>query len=519
MDFPTPPGIDFLRLLEFPLERVPDKTAFVDDAGSVTFAELDRRANGLARHFLELGLAPGERVATVLPNGIPFVLAEIATLRAGLVKVPLNIRFHREEVLYALADCRPRVLICGPSLAAEVEARRERVPSLERILVVGGSFESASAAAEGTAAEGAAVRWPHPPGAPILLRYTGGTTGRPKGIVHTAESFLAIHLDVLRELAIPGDEVALHLGHLSHGLNFMWAAWYAQGATQILRERFDPAAVWRDLAGYGVTYTYMVPTMIHRLLEADDGSLGAVALRSFLYASAPMPVPLLRRAIARFGPIFTQVYTLSEAPVITTIMRPEEHLEIEGRCGPRLGSCGRPVVTMDLRLVDEAGREVEEGAVGEIAVRSTNCMAGYWELPEETVATLVGGWVMTGDMARRDEAGFLYLVDRKKDIIITGAFNVWPKEVETVLYRHPAVDQCAVVGVPDPEWGEIIKAYVVLKPGAAASAEELVGLCREHLADYKKPRQIAFVAALPLSPVGKISRKDLRERAAGEAGA
>jgi len=512
MDFPTPPGIDFLRLLEFPLDRVPDKTAFVDDAGSITYAETDRQANRLARWFLDLGLEPGERVATVLPNGIPFVVAEIATLRAGLVKVPLNIRFHREEVLYAVADCRPRVLICGPALAAEVEARRQRVPSLERILVVGGegadSYEAVTATGEGPR-----VRRPHSPEAPILLRYTGGTTGRPKGIVHTAESFLAINLDVVRELAIPTDEVALHLGHLSHGLNFMWAAWYAQGATQVLRERFDPKAVWRDLAEHRISYTYMVPTMIHRLLEADDGCLRDLALRSFLYASAPMPVPLLRRAIERFGPIFTQVYTLSEAPVITTILRPEEHHEVEGRCGPRLGSCGRPVVTMDLVLVDDDGRPVAEGAVGEVAVRSVNCMAGYWDLPQETATTLVDGRVRTGDMGRLDEDGFLYLVDRKKDIIITGAFNVWPKEVETVLYRHPAVDQCAVVGVPDPEWGEIIKAFVVLKEGRTATADDLVALCRENLADYKKPRQVEFVDTLPLSPVGKISRKALRERA------
>ncbi len=511
MAFQTPPGIDFLALLERPLGRVPEKTAFIDDAGSASFAEVDAQANRLARWFLAAGLTPGERVATVLPNAIPFIVSEIAILHAGLVKVPLNIRFHREEVLYAVADCRPRVLICGPELAGEIEARRREVPSLARILVVGegdGRDRYEDVVAKG---DGPAVRRPHRPDDPLLLRYTGGTTGRPKGIVHTAESILAIHLDVLRELAIPADEVALHLGHLSHGLNFMWAAWYAQGATQILRERFDPSAVWQDIDRHRVTYTYMVPTMIQRLLEADDGSHDAASLKRFLYASAPMPVPLLRRALARFGPIFTQVYTLSEAPVITTILHPAEHLEKETRCGPRLGSCGRPVMTMALRLLDEEGCEAPDGAVGEIAVRSTNNMAAYWDLPEETAKTLVEGWVMTGDLARRDEEGFLYLVDRKKDVIITGAFNVYPKEVEAVLYRHPAVAQCAVVGVPDPEWGEAIKAFVVVKEGMTVTPEALVALCRDNLADYKKPRQVAFVDALPLSPVGKISRRALRE--------
>ncbi len=507
----TPPGIDFLALLERPLERVPHKTALIDDGGSASFAEVDARADRLARWFLTLGLEPGERVATVLPNAIAFIVCEIAILRAGLVKVPLNIRFHREEVLYAIADCRPRVLICGPDLAAQIEARRQEVPSLERILVVGGEGGSESYDRLVLEGDGPKVRRPHRPDDPLLLRYTGGTTGRPKGILHTAASFLAIHLDVLRELAIPEEEVALHLGHLSHGLNFMWAAWYAQGATQVLRERFDPLAVWRDIARLKVSYTYMVPTMIQRLLDADDGSHDAASLKRFLYASAPMPVPLLRRALARFGPIFTQVYTLSEAPVITTILHPAEHLEKETRCGPRLGSCGRPVITMALRLLDEEGRPVPDGEVGEIALRSTNNMAAYWDLPEETAETLVEGWVMTGDLARRDEEGFLYLVDRKKDVIITGAFNVYPKEVEAVLYRHPAVAACAVVGVPDPEWGEAIKAFVVVKEGATVTAEDLVALCRAHLADYKKPRCIAFVEALPLSPIGKISRKALRD--------
>jgi acyl-CoA synthetase (AMP-forming)/AMP-acid ligase II len=224
-----------------------------------------------------------------------------------------------------------------------------------------------------------------------------------------------------------------------------------------------------------------------------------------------MPVPLLRQAIARYGNIFLQVYTLSESPVITTIMHPEEHLEIESALGPRLASCGREIMTMEIKLIDDDGNEVADGEAGEIAVRSANNMAGYWRLPKETAETLVDGWVRTGDMARRDRDGYLYLADRKKDIIITGAFNVYPKEVEDVLYRHPAVEHCAVVGEPDEEWGEAIKAFVVLRAGQQASPDELIELCKEHLASYKKPRKVVFVDALPLSPVGKVMRRALRD--------
>ena len=233
------------------------------------------------------------------------------------------------------------------------------------------------------------------------------------------------------------------------------------------------------------------------------------SLRMFIYASAPMPVPLLRQAIQRYGNVFSQVYTLSESPVITTMMRPEEHIDRQTAAGPRLASCGREVLTMKVRVVDDAMRDVPDGEVGELAVRSVNNMAEYWRLPDETQATLVDGWVLTGDMAVRDEDGYLHIVDRKKDVIITGALNVYPKEVENILYRHPSVSEVAVVGMPDDEWGEIIRAVVVLKPGTTATEDELVRLCRDNLASYKKPRIVEFVDELPLSPVGKIMRRAL----------
>ena len=513
--YASPPGVGIDGLLRHGVFRTPDKVALVDDHGAITYREAEAASNRLARWLAANGVRRGDRVALILPNGIPFVVAELAILRLGAVKVPLNIRFAAPEVLYALADCAPAALVATPDYAARVQADRARVPSLGAILTSGGTapglpaYEDIVRSGDGTPLPATV----YGDDEPVLIRYTGGTTGRPKGVVHTHRSYLAVVLDVVRENALVEQDIALHLGHLSHGLNFMWPAWYLLGATQILRERFDPAATWRDFAHHKATWVYMVPTMIHMLLEVDDRAADVATLRCFPYASAPMPVPLLRRAIARFGNIFTQVYTLSEAPVITTMMRPHEHLETDTECGPRLGSVGREVPTFELRLVDGDGRDVPPGDVGEITVRSVNNMAGYWNLPEETAATLFDGWLRTGDMARRASDGFLHLADRKKDIVITGGFNVWPKEVEDALLGHPDVAQAAVVGAPDEKWGEIVVAYVVAKPGCRPSPEALAAHCLELLADYKKPRRFHIVEALPLTPVGKVSRAALRERA------
>lgn len=510
----SPPGVGIDHLLRQGAQRSADKIALVDDLRSITYGEAEVASNRMARWLAANGVRRGDRVALILPNGIAFIVAELAILRLGAVKVPLNIRFAVPEVLYALADCAPTVLIATPDYAARLQAERAQMPSLGAIITVGGAV-SGCAVYEDIVASGD----PSPVAAeayddndPVLIRYTGGTTGRPKGVVHTHRSYVAVVLDVVRENMLAEQDTALHLGHLSHGLNFMWPAWYMLGATQVLRERFDPTATWADFSRHKVTWVYMVPTMIHMLLDADDRRADVSTLRSFTYASAPMPVPLLRRAIARFGRIFTQVYTLSEAPVITTMMRPHEHIETETDCGPRLGSIGREVPTFELRLIDDEGRDVASGAVGEIAVRSINSMAGYWNLPGETARTLVDGWLRTGDMARRASDGFLHLADRKKDIVITGGFNVWPKEVEDALLGHPDVAQAAVVGAPDEKWGEIVVAYVVPKAGRTPSAEALVAHCRERLADYKKPRRVHLVDALPLTPVGKISRAALRAR-------
>ena len=507
----TSPGASICDVLDSVLGCHNDRIALVDDIEFATFAEIDDRANRLAQTFVARGLSPGDRLAIILPNVIAFIVAEIAALRCGAVKVPLNIRSHLNEVMYSLANCEPTILVCDPNYGRMVAERRAELPFLRAIYVVGQNVDGCDsygrAVDDGIAAR---VHHHYRPDDPVLIRYTGGTTGKPKGIVHTNAAYVSAVMDTIREFNIGPSDTSLQLGHLSHGSNFFWPAFFAQGARQILRERFDPKQVLDDFARHRVSFVYMVPTMVHRLLKEDDGTADVSSLRVFMYASAPMPLSVLRPAIGRFGSIFYQVYTLSEAPVITTLMRPQDHVERETSVGLRLASCGRPIETMQLRLLDSEGCEVERGEVGEITVRSVNNMTGYWNLPEQTARTLVDGWVLTGDMARLDEDGFYHLVDRKNDVIITGGFNVYPKEVEDVLYTHLAVSQCAVIGVPDEEWGEVVTAYVVLARGRNVTEDDLIAHCRASLAGYKKPRNVVFVEALPLTAIGKVSRRDLR---------
>lgn len=508
----TPPGIGFARFVTYPVPRVPDKIAVIDEKDRATFAQMETWSNRLARTFLKQGARAGDRVALILPNAIAFIVTEIAIIKAGMVKVPLNYRFHPKEVAYALSDCEPAILVCDTAYLAKLAGEGVLPASIKGVFVVGGggertlSYDDAIGAGDASALPVVAR-----PDEPILIRYTGGTTGRAKGIVHTDASLTNMHRDLISEFTIREWDVALHLGHLSHGSNFAWAAFYGMGATQIVRERFDPEGVLRDITEHRVTFTYMVPTMLQRVLREDDGSADVSSLTRVWVSSAPIPVPVIRQAIARFGNIFVQAYTLSECPPVTAVLRPEEIVDKTTRFGPRIGSCGREALTMEIRLLDDNGKEVPDGEVGEIAVRSANNMSEYWRLPDETRKTLVDGWLRTGDMAGRDEDGYLYIVDRKKDVIITGGFNVYPKEIEDVIYTHPDVAAAGVVGVPDDELGEIIVAYVVARDGAAVEAGALIQLCRDNLASYKKPRDIRFVTELPLTPVGKVSRRELRE--------
>ena len=283
-----------------------------------------------------------------------------------------------------------------------------------------------------------------------------------------------------------------------------------RGCTVYVHDGFDAAAVARELDAHRITTTHVVPTMLSWLLEQELEHEALSALRLVLYASAPMPVGLLRRGIDRLGPIFIQGYGQTESGPLATTLHPEEH-HLEGAESAWLASCGRAVPGVELRILDEEGGELPAGEIGEIAIRSQFNMIGYWHDPELTAAALVDGWLRTGDMAHMDALGYVYIVDRKKDLIITGGENVFPREVEEILYAHPAVLEAAVVGVPDPTWGESPLAIVVLRPQAQVAEQELVDFCRDRLAHYKCPKSVEFCDDLPKTPSGKVLKRTLRE--------
>lgn len=496
------------------LRRHADRVALVTDEGEVTYAELDRRSTALANALLGAGLGRGDRVAVLHQNSSEFYEAELATIKAGMVKVPVNPRLSTEEIVTVLQESGTRALFFDPEFREALSRRADDLRGLALLVSTGPD----DGRVRNHARLASACDGPEPPTtvAPddvYLVRFTGGTTGRPKGVMHTHASCVAIALAVVREYQFTAGDRFLQVAHLSHGQNFTWPALFAVGATVVVMRRFDPLAVLEQVARHRVTRINMVPTMVHAVLShprRPEFDLGSI--HTLVYASAPMAVERIREVFGILGPRIVQVYTLSESAVITTMLRKADHvLDGPAHVVARLASCGREVLDVRLRIVDAKGGDVPRGEVGEITVASPGNMLGYWGQPELSAEVLRDGWVHTGDLAWQDDEGYVFLVDRKHDMINTGGFNVYPREVEEVLYQHPAVREAAVVGVPDDRWGEAIAAFVALRPEARCTEPELIEFCRTRLAGYKKPTRVEFLPDLPKSAVGKISRRDLRE--------
>lgn len=495
------------------LLRYAERVAIVDGDRRATYADLDRSSGMLAEALLAAGIREGERVALLLHNSIEFIEAELGIVRAGLVKVPINNRLAPREIVAQLRDCGARLLICEPEFAGTIDAVRDELTDLR--FIVARNLESGRIAYDDLPRDVGkpASAGPSTRDDLCLIRYSGGTTGAPKGIMHTHGALVAIALSVIREYSLTSQDRFLSVAHLSHGQNFVWPGLIGAGACLVMMRKFDPPDVLRTIASEGITRLHLVPTMANALVESPAfAGCDLSSLRNFVYASAPMPLERVRRLRQALGCRIAQTYTLSESAVVSTVLSAEDHDFEHPRFDPaRLSSCGREALDVRLRIVDESGRDVADGEVGEIALSSPGNMLGYWNQPELTARTLKDGWVYTGDLGRRDAEGYVYLVDRKDDKIITGGFNVYPREVEDVLHAHDAVLEAAVVGIPDDRWGESIAAFVVVRPGMATAEEDLSRFCESRLAGYKKPKQYFFLQSLPKTAVGKISRRALAE--------
>jgi long-chain acyl-CoA synthetase len=493
------------------------KTAVICDEVRLSFAETEAASNRLASALVtSLGLRKGDRVGVFLSNCPEYVVTDLALLKAGLVRVQINPRFTAAEAEFIVNHSGARLLVTSAEHAAVAAAVAEKAPQLQHVLAAQGtvptrnaiSWQEALSAGE---AKPFAVDTTLDDG--YMLGYTSGTTGRPKGAFTTLRSRWAMLLQVYaNETHCAQTDVMAHAASLAHGSGTKMLPHYIKGAANLLLRKFSAEAFFQAVQAHRVTTSWMVPTMVAMLVQSPARSrFDLSSLHTIIYGGAAMPDALIAQALEAFGPIFIQMYGLNEAPHPDLTLSKADHLPDPATGRPRRpGVTGRPSVGPSVRVVNEAGREVAPGEIGEIVIAGEHVMVGYWNDPQASAETLRDGWCHTGDLARVDDEGCVYIVDRKKEMIISGGYNVYPREVEEVLYRHPDVRECAVIGEADAHWGEAVIAVVSLKPGASADPASLAAHCAEFLAGYKKPRRIEIVEELPKTAAGKIDKKAIR---------
>jgi acyl-CoA synthetase (AMP-forming)/AMP-acid ligase II len=493
--------------------RFPTKTALRYGDTSLTWAALDERANRLPTHLLDRGLKQGDRVAVSARNCLEWPEIVFGMAKAGLILVPLNIRQSADEVEHVLADSGARAGIVHHDQA---ERHGQTLSGLDFVLEIGG--HDAGEDYDTALAKGRPVD-PTPSTLTDsdvqFILYTSGTTGRSKGVVNEHRGMLAQVLDTtISTEARHSDVMLATTPFFTAGGMVRTLSWLYLGQTMIIHPRFDAQAVIDEIERSRVTFTTFIPTMLHRTLRIlEDGPARDMSsLRRISYGSAPVPVGLAEKAMTLLGCDLQQRYGLTEAGGQVTILGPDEHRAMVAGRESLLTSCGRETPHAEIRILDDDGVELPPGEVGEIVIRCESAARGYWNNPEQTAKTFRADGLWSGDLGRLDEDGYLHIEGRRTDMIISGGFNVYPAELERVLGAHPQVDQVAVVGVPDEEWGETPVAVIVPKGAidAAAVETELRGLCRDQLAGYKQPRRFVFRDDLPLGPAGKVLKRELK---------
>jgi acyl-CoA synthetase (AMP-forming)/AMP-acid ligase II len=495
-----------------------DRPAILFRDRAVTYAELERRSNQLAHALLALGLQRGDRVAVVSPNRPEIVELECALYKVGLVKVALNSRLAPGELADALANAEPVACLSGPEHQGMVDEAAAQLPSLRHRI----AFTPVQAQAPWLAYEDLLAAQPDThihvdmrPEELAVLHYTSGSTGKLKAAMQTVGNRMASLRKVImgRMHAGPGDVLMLS-GPITHASGMFIQPMLYQGATLLLMERFQPAEILAAIEKHRVSMCFFVPAMIYALLaEPSIRTRDLSSLRLVSYGAAPMSPARIREAWAAFGPVLSQGYGAGETTGGVVGLTIADHARgIEGDRPELLSACGRAFCESEVQVLGEDGKPVQGDAIGEICVRGPDVFAGYWRAPEQSRDAFdAQGWLRTGDLARVDREGYIFIVDRKKEMLVSGGFNVYPSEVESVLAQHPAVYEVCVVGVPDEHWGETVKAVVVLREGARAEGHEIMDFCRGRLADFKRPRSVDFVPQLPKNGNGKLSRKDVRE--------
>ncbi len=498
--------------------KFPEKIAVVSESVAMNYRTLNERVNRLGNALISRGLKKGDRIGVLVHNGRQFVEIYFAVAKAGGIFCPYNNHLTERELNDIINYSSPKFLFLDADFEDRIHAIKDHLKFLKFSICLQKPRWPSVEDYEGFLSEGEKKE----PGTSILdndrmsMFFTAGTTGRPKGAMHTHRHVVSNATAGVIELKVSYHERALisfPMYHVSCEDN-IGRHFFMPNTVFLKREgQFDPKEVLELLSTEKITMCQFVPTMISALLQCRDiDRYDLSSLRLILYAGAPMPVELLKSALQKLKCGFAQMYGQTESGPIITALLPEDHvLEGSERQIEKLASAGKPVLNYEVKVVDEQGSDVPVGEVGEIIGRSEAMMKRYWRLPKESKEKLKDGWLHTGDLGKLDEDGYVYIVDRKHDMIISGGVNIYPREVEEVLYQHPSVLEASVIGIPHDYWGEAVKAVIVLKEGATASEEDIVKFCGEHLASYKKPKSVEFWKELPKSPQGKILKRSIRE--------
>ncbi len=501
--------------LERAVRHFPDKAAIVFEDQTISFAGLQEQVDRTAHALVDLGVSQGDRVGLFLPNIPEFAVVYLAVQKLGAIAVSANVMLTPDELRYVLQDSGCGMLFTTTALAAAWQPLiDEGALSAQRVVLCEGEqpgFHTLREMVDAASAERFAAREMESSD-PAAILYTSGTTGRQKGATLShgnmvSNSFAAVHTEGIT----PEDRLLLFLP-LFHvfGQNAILNSAVQGAATVVLQRRYDPRGTPELIERQRVTMFYAVPTIYIGLLNAGIEPRRFESVRYYFSAAATMPVEIAERWKAAYGRPIVEGYGLTETSPFASYNHIWQH---------RPGSVGTPIENVEITVLDADDRQVEPGAWGEICIKGPNVMLGYWNRPEDTALAIRNGWFHSGDIGYTDTDGYVYLVDRVKDMINSAGFKIWPREVEEVLFQHPAIRECAVVGLPHPEQGEITAAYVVLREGAGLTAGEFETYCRQKMAAYKVPRQVVFVDALPKNATGKILKRVLREQASVAVGA
>lgn len=501
----TPAALNSLRDVLFANPAIsPERNAIMFDGRWLSFGALQTRVGHVAAALKRSGIGRGDRVAVLLHNRPEFIESYFAATGIGAIFVPLNWRLHAAEHAALLADAEPKLLIAARDYAPSFARLQHEAPSLQRVIVADGSWGKDTYEAWIAPGETMPATEAISPETEAAILYTSGTTSRPKGVVLTHGNYLADFANVASVVRPDATSVNLQISPLYHAACIHSFFHLACGGATVLIEKFDAGEALRLIEQQRASYFFAAPTALYQMMDHPDFAMrDRSSLKAISYGAAGISKARLSEAARAFGPILLHAYGMTETTSHASILHSADHAVALGSIGNGVGRC-------EIRVLDERNEVCTPGEIGEIVIRGPNVMKGYWKRPDATAEAIRGGWLHSGDLARIDANGFVYVVDRKKDMVISGGVNIYPREIEDVISAHPAVAEVAVFGVADAHWGEALAAAIVLRTGHSAAPTEIVAFCRERIGGYKVPKRIQILAELPKNASGKILKTELR---------